>query len=97
MENTLKIITRNEVQALDTNNVCGYILSDGEFILNLPQTGRDLGTDDRFAYGDFDEFKFNHDLENLKYIVLKDESKTSGVTTFKVVGKLTCKQEHSAK
>ncbi|WP_242359590.1 hypothetical protein [Lactococcus petauri] len=91
MENTLKIITRNEVQALDTNNVYGYILSDGEFILNLPQTGVDLRTDDRFTYGDFDAFKFEHDLENLKYIVLKDKSKTSGVATFKVVGKLTHK------
>ena len=91
MENTLKIITRNEVQALDTNNVGGYILSDGEFILNSPQTGVDLGTDDRFAYGDFDAFKFEHNLENLKYIVLKDESKVSGVSTFKVVGKLTRK------
>lgn len=89
MENTLKIITRNEIQALDTNNVYGYILSDGEFILNLPQTGVDLGTDDRFTYGDFDVFIFDYDLENLKYIILKDESKNSGVTTFKVVGKST--------
>ena len=91
MENTLKIITRDEVQELNTNNVYGYILSDGEFILNLPQTGVDLGIDERFAYGDFDVFIFDHDLENLKYLVLKDESKTSGVTTFKVVSKLTHK------
>uniref|UniRef100_UPI00359C348E hypothetical protein n=1 Tax=Lactococcus garvieae TaxID=1363 RepID=UPI00359C348E len=93
MENTLKIITRNEVQALDTNNVYGYILSDGEFILNLPQTGVDLETDDRFIYGDFDAFKFEHNLENLKYIVLKDKSKVSGVSTFKVEGKLIETQE----
>uniref|UniRef100_UPI00359C6CCF hypothetical protein n=1 Tax=Lactococcus garvieae TaxID=1363 RepID=UPI00359C6CCF len=91
MENTLKIITRNEVQELNSKDVYGYILSDGEFILNLPRTGVDLGTDDRFTYGDFDAFKFEHDLENLEYIVLKDESKPSGVTTFKVVGKLTRK------
>ncbi|SFL15195.1 hypothetical protein [Lactococcus garvieae] len=64
---------------------------NGEFILNLPQTGADLETNDRFTYGDFDAFKFEHDLKNLKYIVLKDESKSSGVTTFKVVGKLTRK------
>ncbi|WP_242359682.1 hypothetical protein [Lactococcus petauri] len=89
MENTLKIITHNEVQALNTNNVYGYVLSDGEVILNLPQIGVDVGTDDRFIYGGFDAFKFEHDLENLKYIVLKDKSKTSGVTTFKVVGKPT--------
>lgn len=99
MENTIKIITRNEVQELNSKDVYGYILSDGEFIINEPDVVKETAqsADKRFCYGDFDEFVFDHDLENLEYIILKDENKVSGSATFKVVGKLTDKQEQPQK
>ena len=99
MENTIKIITRNEVQELNSKDVYGYILSDGEFIINEPDVVKETvqSADKRFCYGDFDEFVFDHDLENLEYIILKDENKVSGSATFKVVGKLTDKQEQPRK
>lgn len=99
MENTIKIITRNEVQELNSKDVYGYILSDGEFIINEPNVVKETAqsADKRFCYGDFDEFFFDHDLENLEYIVLKDENKVSGSTTLKVVGKLADKQEQPQK
>lgn len=99
MENTIKTITRNEVQELNSKDVYGYILSDGEFIVNEPEVVRGTAesADKRFCYGDFDEFVFDHDLENLEYIVLKDENKVSGSATFKVAGKLADKQEQTQK
>lgn len=99
MENTIKIITRNEVQELNSKDVYGYILSDGEFIINEPDVVKETAqsADKRFCYGDFDEFVFDHDLENLEYIILKDENKVSGSATLKVVGKLTDKQEQPQK
>ncbi|WP_285121399.1 hypothetical protein [Lactococcus petauri] len=95
----IKIITRNEVQELNSKDVYGYILSDGEFIINEPNVVKETAqsADKRFCYGDFDEFVFDHDLENLEYIILKDENKVSGSTTLKVVGKLTDKQEQPQK
>ena len=95
MENTIKIITRHEVQGLNSKDVYGYILSDGEFIINEPDVVKETvqSADKRFCYGDFDEFIFDHDLENLEYIVLEDKSKVSGSTALKVVGKLTDEQD----
>lgn len=99
MENTINIITRNEVQELNSKDVYGFILSDGEFIINEPNVVKETAqsADKRFCYGDFDEFVFDHDLENLEYIVLKDENKVSGSTTLKVFGKLADKQEQPQK
>lgn len=90
-ENTNKIITRNAIKELDSNKVYGFILKDGEFIVNEPNIVKVTAqsADKRFCYGDFEEFIFDHDLENLEYIVLEDKSKVSGSTALKVVGKLT--------
>ncbi|MGL4247820.1 MAG: hypothetical protein ACRCR5_03395 [Lactococcus garvieae] len=94
-ENTNKIITRNAIKELDSNKVYGFILKDGEFIVTEPNIVKVTAqsADKRFCYGDFDEFKFDHDLENLEYIVLEDKSKVSGSTALKVVGKLTDEQD----
>lgn len=94
-ENTNKIITRNAIKELDSNKVYGFILKDGEFIVNEPNIVKVTAqsADKRFCYGDFEEFIFDHDLENLEYIVLEDKSKVSGSTALKVVGKLTYEQD----
>ncbi|MDG4965713.1 hypothetical protein OGZ37_03860 [Lactococcus lactis] len=92
----MKQITRNEVKELNSNKVYGFILSDGEFIVNEPDVVREQAksADKRFCYGDFDEFTFDDDLKSLAYVVVKDDSKVSGSTTVEVVGELTEPQEY---
>ena len=92
----MKQITRNEVKELNSNNVYGFILSDGEFIVNEPNVIRKQAesVDKRFCYGDFDEFTFDDDLKSLAYVVVKDENKVSGSTTVEVIGELAEPQEY---
>ena len=90
MKNTIKIITRNEVKALDSQSIYGYIFSDGEFFLKSPTVLHE-------QMSSFDDFIYEHNLENLEYIILKDKNKVSGLSAFKVVGKLTDKQEQPHK
>lgn len=86
----MKQITRNEVKELDSNNVLAYILKDGEFNANEGAKS----SDNRLCYSDFDEFIFEHDLQNLAYIILKNSDSLTGSTTLEVIGELTEPQEY---
>lgn len=85
-------ITRNKIKELNSSDIIGFVLGDGEFSVNANNIEKD--SDSRFTYGDFGVFAFEHDLKNLAYIILKDDNSLTGSTMCEVVGELTEPQEY---